>query len=282
MHQAQRRLAALGGVLALGVLAACQTASDQAGPIATPQPASLAEASSDPGEAPLPEGLQPRPNLPPLQDGEVAACTDLCGDPPEFGRVTPGSMPPGPYQTTWFFGGYMMLELGAGWSSLEDSVTELHLFPPLEDEYGLHFGLDIHAVDDGERVAGVPNTAEAFIEWLRSNPKLSTTEPTAAEIAGLPAQWVDVSLAATAENEAADCPASVCVLFFGDDLLDHHNGIAGDDVYRFYLADVEYSDSEHVFSIVVEGRDREDLDSLAPVVEGLLTTVRVPASPLDR
>lgn len=229
--------------------------------------------------SPLPSGLEPRGDLPPLEGGEVAACTDLCG---EYDRITPGSMQSGRYQTSWFFGGYMTIELGSGWSSLEDSVAELHLFPPGEQEYGMHFGLDAFPVADGRRVADVPNTAAALVDWLRSNPRLRVSEPTQASIGDLPALSVEVANSDTAENEAPDdCPAPVCVLFWGDDYFDHVNGIAGDDVYRFFFADVEYSGSEHVLSLWVEGRDRAHLDTVLPLVEELLATVTVPASALQ-
>jgi hypothetical protein len=58
---------------------------------------------------------------------------------------------------------------------------------------------------------------------------------------------------------------------------DHYDGIAGDDIYRQYLADVTYSGTRHVFSVTVEARDRAHLASGARTVEQLLRTVNVPA-----
>ena len=223
--------------------------------------------------------LESRDDLPPLESGEVAACVDLCGEPWLYGRVTPGQIPSGRYQTRWFFGGYMTINVGPGWSSLEDSTAELHLFPPEDQEYGLHFRLDSFPVADGQRVTDVSNTAEALIDWLRSDPRLTVSETTDATIGELPALAVDVEISAAAGNEDPGCPAPVCTIFWGDDQINHFDGIAGDDVYRFHLANVEYSGSDHVLTVFVEGRNREHLDSTLLKVNELLETVLVPANP---
>jgi hypothetical protein len=220
-------------------------------------------------------GLAPRPDLPPLAKGELAACLPLCAK----GRVVPGDLPLGAYQTQWFFGGYMTLRTERAWTGLEDSTGELKIAPATDSEYGVGFALDLHPVLNGQRVDSVPMTAAALLDWLGGNANLEVSKPTATSIGNLPATAVDIRLSKAAVNDDPGCPARACVNFLGFPQWDHANGIAGDDVYRLYLADVRYSGTDHVFSVTVEGRDRAHLREIVPAVEQVLETVKVPARP---
>jgi hypothetical protein len=220
-------------------------------------------------------GLAPRPDLPPLAKGELAACLPLCAK----GRVVPGDLPLGAYQTQWFFGGYMTLRTERAWTGLEDSTGELKIAPATDSEYGVGFALDLHPVLNGQRVDSVPMTAAALLDWLGGNANLEVSKPTATSIGNLPATAVDIRLSKAAVNDDPGCPARACVNFLGFPQWDHANGIAGDDVYRLYLADVRYSGTDHVFSVTVEGRDRTHLREIVPAVEQVLETVKVPAQP---
>jgi hypothetical protein len=217
--------------------------------------------------------LAPRPDLPPLVEGELAACLPLCAK----GRVVPGDLPLGTYQTQWFFGGYMTLSFERAWTGLEDSTGELKIAPATDSEYGVGFALDLHPVLNGRQVNGVPMTAAGLLDWLDGSPNLGVSKPTATSIGNLPSTAVDIRLSKAAVNDDPGCPAQTCVNFLGFPQWDHANGIAGDDVYRLYLADVRYSGTNHVFSVTVEGRDRTHLRGIVPAVEQVLGTVEVPA-----
>jgi hypothetical protein len=219
-----------------------------------------------------PPGLEDRPTLPELVDGEADACLPLC----EAGLTQPGVLPAGTYQTVWFFGGYMTIELDGSWTGIEDSTGEFKIAPTEDTDYGVSFTLDLFPVSDGTRVDGVPLTAEGLEDWLRANPYLVVSRAMRGDISGLPATVIDVSLSARAPREHADCP-DPCVDFVSFEQWDHANGILGDDVYRFYLADVSYSGSEHIFIVNIEGRDEAHLDSFGSLVEDLMPTVQVPA-----
>jgi hypothetical protein len=241
----------------------------------SPSPPAPASAASTVAGAASGSGLTPRPDLPALVKGELAACLPLCAT----GRDVPGELPLGTYQTRWFFGGYMTLGFERAWTGLEDSTGELKIAPATDSEYGVGFALDLYPVRSGKRVNGVPMTAAGLLEWLGGNPNLEVSKSTATSIGKLPAMAVDIGLSKAAVNDDPGCPARACVNFLGFPQWDHANGIAGDDVYRLYLADVRYSGTDHVFSVTVEGRDRTHLGGIVPAVEQVLGTVEVPARP---
>lgn len=221
----------------------------------------------------LPRGLELRGGRPALVNGEAAACIPLCGE----GRVAGGKLPEGRYQTEWFFGGYMTLETDGTWVRDEDSNGELSL--PVsgsgEDTYRVAFFLDPALVIE-DQIQDVPRTAAEYVEWLSARPHLVVSKAVATTIGALPATSVDIRLAATAPRQYEDCPAA-CVTFLKVAAFDHSDGVLGDDVYRFYLADVSYSGSDHMLVVKVEGRDAGDLRTVLERVEPMLETVVVPA-----
>lgn len=223
-----------------------------------------------PTQPQLPKGLTERPDLPPLKDGQVAACVPECTN----GRVVP-DIPLGPYQTEWFFGGYMTLTFDAVWTPVEDSAGEFKVRPEGDDEYGVSFSLDNYLVRDGTKVAGVPRTAAGWARWHERDTRLIVSKPHTAELGPLRTTAIDVRLSRKAKREHPDCPAA-CADLWGNDKFDHANGILGNDVYRLYLADVRYSGSRHLFTVYVEGRDAAHLTKFAPKVEHLLESVNLP------
>jgi hypothetical protein len=170
----------------------------------------------------------------------------------------------------------MTIDLKEPWTGIEDSTGEFKVAPTEDPEYGVSFALDLYPVSAGERVNRVSPSSDEIEEWLRGNSRLAVSSAKHAKVGALPATVVDVKLSSSATREHADCPDR-CVDFLGFEQWDHANGILGNDVYRFYLADVRYSDSEHVFIVTIEGRDQDHLDSFGSRVESLLATVRVPA-----
>jgi hypothetical protein len=223
----------------------------------------------------LPSGLVDRPGLPPLHDGQVAACVPRCTN----GRGVP-DIPVGAYQTRWFFGGYMTLTFDTVWTPVEDSAGEFKVRPEGDDDYGVSLTLDNYPVREGTKVAGVPRTVAGWVRWHERDPRLIVSKPQTAKFGSLRTTAIDVRLSRKAGQEHADCPAA-CVDLWGNDKFDHANGILGNDVYRLYLADVRYSGSRHLFIVIVEGRDAAHLARFAPKVEHLLQSVKLPVAPGD-
>ena len=241
------------------------------------------DAATPPPSPPAPRatrvnGLAPRPGRPPLLGGEAAACIPLCG----VGRVEGGSLPIGRYQTEWFFGGYMTIEMDGTWKRGEDSNGELGLPIAAADGaavYQLAFFLDPALVVDDVIQASIPRRAEAYIEWLAAHPNLVVSDPIDTMIGLIPAVAVDIRLAPGAPSQYDECPPDPCVTFLKVAAFDHSDGLFGDDEYRFYFADVTYSGTEHMLVVKVEGRDAADLDAVLPSIERLLATVTIPARP---
>ena len=171
----------------------------------------------------------------------------------------------------------MTLTPDDGWSALEDSAGELKLIPPGNDDYGVGFALDLFPVQGYDPVLPAPTTVDEWIGWYQGNPDVNVTPPTSTKIGDIPATRIDVSVSDTAESTLG-CPELTCVNIWGFERWTHFNGIAGDDVYRQYLADVTYSGTSHVFSVTVEGRDEADLAAVSPKVESLLRTVTLPVA----
>lgn len=257
--------------LALACSPAAPTATPSSGvpPTATPVPAQTA----DPTPTALPNGLANRPLLPALVGGEVNSCLPLCAS----GLAQAGPFEDGvPYQTKWFFGGYMTITPGRQWSGGEDSTGELSMMPP-GDDYGVHFALDLYPVTDQVRVTTVPSTADGLVGWLRGHDDYDISDEIPATIGSLPATAIDVWNAPGAPSQYPDCVGEPCSDMFSFEQYHDNGGILGDDIDRIYFADVEYGGTRHVLTALVEGRDRAHLDSLIPAVEELLATVTVPA-----
>ena len=253
------------------VLTACgqstPTGSASTAPTATPVPT--------PTATPLPGGLELRPGNPELVDGEAAACIPGCG----VGRVAGGSLAAGRYQTEWFFGGYMTIETDGTWTLGEDSNAELSL--PTGDNYQVAFLLDPQLVLHGAVAPDVPLEAAAYVDWLTAHPDLVVSEPQATRIGSVPAVAVDIHLAATAGQDESDCGSDPCITFIRNPAIpaefQHVDGILGNDVYRFYFADIAYAGTDHMLVLKVEGKDRSHLSSIVSRIEGLLASVTIPA-----
>ena len=222
--------------------------------------------------------LEARSGRPALVDGEAAACIPVCG----VGRVAGGRLPVGRYQTEWFFGGYMTIETDGTWERGEDSNGELSVPLPAPaggPAYLLAFVLDPVLVVDDVIQEDVPRRADAYVEWLSAQPHLIVSAPIETSIGTVPATAVDIRLGPNAPSQYDDCPPDPCVAFIKVEAFDHSDGILGDDIYRFYFADITYSGTDHMLAVKVEGRDAADLGAALLLVEPLLATVIVPASP---
>jgi hypothetical protein len=206
----------------------------------------------------------------------IQGCVPSCNTP---GITQPGPLSPGPYETQWFFGGEMVIELEEWWSSHEDSTGEFALTLDATPENGVYFWEDVYPVEDGQRVDGVPMTVAGMLDWIREDPRLEASAPQRGRIGDLTATVVDVAVSKGAENEDPACPSDTCVLWLRFPQWFGPWGIAEPQVQRFYLSDVTYGGKTHLFVAVVYPDDPADMEAFAPHGEDLLATVQVPATP---
>jgi hypothetical protein len=167
----------LGGRIAAVAVAAC---------LLTATPASAQDASAGPSAAP----------------SDAQTITDL----PSMAGEPPLKLEPGLYRDR-SLGPSLVFEVGPGWSALP-SIPEVGAALLRDDNGGFFAISEFHGevftdpcrtpaneATFGPEVGAVDLTAEAFIEYIASHPALTTSEPVASEIAGLPAWSVDVTAA---------------------------------------------------------------------------------------
>ena len=223
----------------------------------------MTASGSTASEVPVPDSIQ--------------GCVPSCNTP---GLTRPGPLPPGPYETFFFFGGEMVVELNEPWSSHEDSTGEFALTLDATPENGVFFWEDVYPVEDETRVDGVPMTVDGLLDWIHKDPRLEATAPQRGQIGDLPATILDVTISKGAKNEDSSCPTDTCVLWLGFPQWDGSWGIAEPQVQRLYLSDVTYGGKTHLFVAVVYPDDPADMEAFSPQGEDLLATVQVPATPV--
>jgi len=231
----------------------------------------------------MPGGLEARPGLP-LIDGEATGCVPACE---EYGTAQGGRLPTGHYQTKWFFSGFMTIESDGSWPISEDSTAELSLVvregPDGPNTYLVHFDLDPLLVLHGVIDPMVDRTAKTYAEWLQARPDLAVSAPVAATIGSIPALSVDIKLGPKAGQDETICGSDPCISFMKNPWIpqgfQHNDGILGDDIYRFYFADITYSGTNHLLRLWVEATDPDDLEATVSRVEALLHSATFPARP---
>ena len=258
-----KRIVAL--MLAVGLLgAAC---SSQGGS-QQPSPAGAASGTVPSTAAPARAALAPKP---------IQGCVPACNQP---GLTRPGQIPEGPYKTTWFFGGQMVITPSEPWSIHEDSTGEFALTLDAAPDNSVLFWEDVYPIEHDKRVPGVPLTVKGLLGWLQKTPRLDVSAPRQGKIGGgLPATVVDVTIAKDARNEDPDCPTHACILWLDFPQWDVNWGIAEPQVQRFYLSDVSYGGRKHLFIAVVYPNSPRDMNTFLPHAEKLIATAQVPATP---
>ena len=207
----------------------------------------------------------------------VPGCIPLCFT----GLMRPGPVPAGTFTTRWFFGGKLQITTQGEWTSHEDSSGEFALSPVATPANEVYLWLDVWPFAEGKRVQGVAPGAAGLLAALQRDDRLVVSNVTTGSIGALPATVFDLRVSDTAvdEEKPGDCPTTVCVLPLSFEYWDGPWGIAKPQVQRFYLADVSYSGTQHLFVAVVYPDKPEDLDAFAPVGAQLLATVQVPVAP---
>ncbi len=185
------------------------------------------------------------------------------------------------YTTSEFLGGGMEVRLDDDkWIVSADSPAHFAAAEEDDPEYRVLFSLDAYPVENGQRVKGVPVTAEGLLNWLEANDSLHVASEPDGSIGGrVPAKVADISISSEAVNDDPGCPAEVCVNPIAFPPSDEVYGLAGDDVIRLYLSDIEYGGNKHLLVVAIEGRDRRDLDAFVPPAEELIASIDAPIDP---
>lgn len=188
-----------------------------------------------------------------------------------YQRVTPGPLPAGTYTTKYFLAGELSLELGEGWNGIEDSTGELKLLFPGETmggnySYGAAFRVDDIVVGPpGTDVTSTPDV-KGWLGFFQSDPRVVVSEPAPGMIGSLPATVVDVQL----------IPQALLAELWRQEKFDHNDGIGGGDVYRFWLADVEYGGEPHLLTVYIESGGDDDLQAKVAQLEPVLSSFQAP------
>jgi hypothetical protein len=244
-------------VIGMGLLGFVMTACDGGTP-----GASLPPEASTTGATPI-ESASPT-----VSGSKIRGCVPFCST----GVDDPGQIPPGPFTTTIFLDGYFTVTYESRWVSHEDQGVEFSSGPAGDrEERGVHFWVDILPWDPGGFVVqDVSNTAAGWVEWLQSNPIVNVTSPRHATLGRmrLPATYVDITDAPGGERFP--------------DLITWPNargnvyGIGGDFVFRLYLADIRYDETDHLLAVAVGATNAASLESFLPEAKRLIASADAP------
>ena len=211
---------------------------------------------------------------------KIPGCAPQCLTP---GRVEPGNLPAGEYQTRYFFAGQMTLRFAKGWLGTEDSTSEFGASPRNNQKARVIFWEDVYAVRSSipgypHRVGPPRPTSASLLALLQKNPNLTVSKPRSGKIGTIHARVVDIGVSDGAVNDDPGCPAKPCANFLFFPQWGEAYGIAGKWISRFYFSDVRYGGTKHLFVAVIEVPGKAELGALLPTARKLIASVRVPAS----
>ncbi len=227
----------------------------------------------------------------------VAACTDL---------------PPNTYYTagTWAFLPGLTFTLPVGWSSLSNEAGELDLNPTADGTNDIMIWRDVVPWVGDRAAIELPSDPEAWVERLRSDPRLVVSEPKRVVIGSridatvtnggrndLNAIAVTVEIAPDAANEESDCPGAACVAI----LIDPQHwaepfGIARDQMdvagcpctatFTFYFASIGYASHPHLLVVTLSAfgpnaESEADMARLQAAAQPILDSLIVPPVIVD-
>jgi hypothetical protein len=185
-----------------------------------------------------------------------------------------------------------------GWANAADWPGELVLVPSTDYAgYGPNGSIDgslaevVVAADaamsdqttdcTGSPLTSVAHSVEGFISWLRAQPRIVASKPTAITVGGHPGQWIDVKVAPTWKGTCPDVaggtPTAVILTpAYGTTNLGGGTGtaaswpIGGDEQMRLVFVDIGQGD---VALIWVDATDPARFGSLAaeamPIIESM-------------
>jgi hypothetical protein len=213
---------------------------------------------------------------------------------PLYEYCIPGALPAGGYTTQYFLPGMRVSLPGSGWSSPQDSTTELNLHPPgYSASPSVRFWVDPRlSTPCSDKVIPVHITTPAeAVHWFRSNPNMIVSPPRRTTIAGhVAAVTVDVNLTASAPRCSPSCsgPCIDYFLFFtgtgplATDAAPGHTpgikdlfGSGRGELVRFYFAEI--AKPAHLFVIGVDTYNKHDFTALTPVASKLLARLQLPS-----
>jgi hypothetical protein len=254
-----QRLAIVVAALAL-LTAACSASSAPSG---TASATAQATATSQPSLKPL---VAPRPTDIPM-DGS-------CEQPwPCLGLLKAGVT----YHTKNFAPAFAFSVQGSQWENIALEEGDVFLFDTTHPGDAIAFFKQPRAADDNGIISTVDGSVQAITDWLKSNPKLSTTAPKKATLGGLSGMVLEARVAdGVTDPGPADCPARTCVTFlrgYDPKALPPWSwdwGFAGAESARIFLLDSK----DGVIAVLVDAWDRSTYDSLNQAADGIFKTLK--------
>jgi len=134
-----------------------------------------------------------------------------------------------------------------------------------------------------KEVTSVDRSVQGFIDWLRAQPRIATSEPTAITVGGYPGQWIDVRVAPTWTGTCPDVPDGTPTAIILTQVFDSVRqvdggvvdadaswGLVGEEQMRLVFVDIGQGD---VVLIWVDSTDPERFEAFAtdsmPIIESM-------------
>lgn len=159
-----------------------------------------------------------------------------------------GDLTPGTYTTTKF-GPKLTYTVGAGWANMEDLPGNFLLIPPggslqgvnpmTSDFLGVYRSVAPPLPCEERPAPDVAPTPQAFVDFLRAQPQLSTSEPRSTSVGGLKGLRIDVSLV---NNKACSDPniaPAFALVLMGTGASGLTHAVVPDYPLRLYLLESE-------------------------------------------
>lgn len=223
-----------------------------------------------------------------------AATRSICNPLTEY--CDPGRLHAGVYTTRYFLPGMRVDVPGSGWSSAQDSTTELKLSPPGYPDPTtaptIRFWTDPRVTTPcSDNVLPVDMTTPArAVRWLRSNKDMVVSVPKRTTIAGhLAALRVDLDVSPNAPQCHPSCPGP-CIDYFGffggtapdaTDLAPGHTpgikdafGSGRGELVRLYFAHI--GPPSHLFVVGVDTPNGNGFAQVSAAAATMLTHLRLP------
>jgi hypothetical protein len=134
-----------------------------------------------------------------------------------------------------------------------------------------------------KEVTSVDRSVQGFIDWLRAQPRIASSEPRAITVGGYPGQWIDVQVAPTWTGTCPDVPGGTPTAIILTQVFDADRevdgrfvdadaswGLVGEEQMRLVFVDIGQGD---VVLIWVDATDPERFEALVtdamPIIESM-------------
>jgi hypothetical protein len=177
----------------------------------------------------------------------------------------------------------------SGWSTTENTPSELNLVPPRPPNVALKFWLDMVTVKSSGPGRGttvlknVGGTSDALIAWLTHDHDFFIVSKPARVVFGRGITMIafTVGVSCCANYGDPGCPANPrCADLFTSSYWGSRAsyGIGGNGEVCLYLGTIEISGKHHTFLVAVDAGNRADLLRLENAATSILKSVRLPTA----